>query len=137
MKNSLIFLMTFCVFILVMIPQIFAKQTFFLQETSWSRVGKVYLTRPSSHNAYESDYSNHLGILYESFDGERLRYKIYVSADDRFYFVEQNPSYSKSKVDYCNEMNNKSDHFRGPWPKISEQYPQRAGSYYLDVNNVF
>lgn len=107
------------------------------QNESWNRVGKIYLTRPAANNAYVSDYSNTVGVLYEKFDGVNLVYKLYVPADDSFYAVRPNPDYDKGKVETYNYNQNRYNNYRGPSPKIIEQYPQKAGSYYLDVGNTF
>lgn len=104
--------------------------------SNWDRIGKIYVTQPNSNNEYTSKPSQ-LAYLYGQFDGENMTYKIYVPSDNCSYDVTYNPSYNKSKVDYCTEQSNKRDNFRGPWPKIIERYPQKAGSYYLDVSNTF
>lgn len=122
-------------FVLLVSP-CFAVDSVSVQEGAWSRVGKVPLSKPSYNNAYVSE-SCGFGILYENFDGETMSYKVYVSGDGCFYEVVYNPSYSKSKVEAYEWNRNRDDHYRGPFPKIIELYPQKAGSYYLDVSNSF
>jgi len=103
---------------------------------AWTRVGKVPLSKPSFRNAYVSE-SCGFGVLYESFDGETMFYKVYVSTDGCAYDVVYNPSYSKGKVESYKRNIDRYDNYRGPAPKVIERYPQKAGSYYLDVGDSF
>lgn len=123
-------------FILVLLFAIIPIRSYCQNDSNWDRIGKIYVTKPSSSNAYK-EAPDQLAYLYGKFDGENMSYKIYVPADNCSYTVRYNQSYNKSKVDYCNEQSSKYDNFKGPWPMIIEKYPQVAGPYYLNVANSF
>ena len=100
----------------------------------WQYMGKVPLTKIDG-NEWKS--ISRFGLLYAQFDGNSMKYKVYVADEDISYYVKANPSYDQNKVDFERKMNNKYDNWKGPHPKISERYPQCAGHWFLDVSDVF
>lgn len=104
------------------------------QNNSWQYMGKVPLTKKDG-SEWRSISST--GLLYSQFDGEKMIYKVYIPEDDYAYEVHYNPSYDEDKVNYEIKMNNKYDNWKGPHPKISESYPQKAGEWFLNVSNVW
>ena len=118
--------------IFTLIPNLSFAQS---NNDNWERIGKIFVNKPLANHQWES--KQELAFLYGQFDGNQMIFKIYVPVDDRSYDVITNQNYNKSLVDYCNERSSKDDHFKGPWPKIIERYPQKAGPYYLNSANYF
>ena len=106
-----------------------------INSNSWELLGKISLHRPSYDNEY-TEAQTQSAFLYGKYNGNVMVYKIFVTIDNKSYIVSPNPDYNKSKVEYCNERSRTDKYFKGPWPKIKEKYPQKAGRYYLDAVQV-
>lgn len=103
--------------------------------TNWDGLGYVWLHKPDPNNKFR-DCPCGKAIVYGSFDGNNMRYKIFIPQENETYNVRSNPDYDKDKVEYCDRMRAKDDHFHGPWPSVIESYPQKAGEYYFNVGNI-
>ena len=102
---------------------------------NWKLLGKVQayygsLTKYRSQGEDSYSSSSETAFLYSSFDGEKMKYKIFVSVDDRSYDVLINPSYTGAKVQW-----NRNSKYITYLPSLSEMYPQKAGPYYLNVDH--
>lgn len=103
--------------------------------TNWDRLGYVWLHKPDPGNKFRA-YSCGKAIVYGSFDGNKMTYKIFIPQENETYDVYTNPDYNQDKVEYCDRMSAKDDHFHGPWPSVVESYPQKAGDYYFNIENI-
>ena len=101
----------------------------------WDRLGYVWRYKPDPGNKFRS-YSCGKAIVYGSFDGNKMTYKIFIPQENETYDVYTNPDYNQDKVEYCDRMSAKDDHFHGPWPSFVESYPQKAGDYYFNIGNI-
>lgn len=103
---------------------------------NWQLLGKVtvyYGSIKKYHSHGEDSYSmsSETAFLYSSFDGNKMNYKIFVSADDKSYEVKLNSSYTGAKIEW-----NRNGKYITYLPSLSEMYPHRAGPYYFNVDYV-
>lgn len=103
---------------------------------NWQLLGKVtvyYGSLQKYHSHGEDSYtmSSETAFLYSSFNGDKMNYKIFVSADDKSYDVKLNSSYTGATVKWS--RNGKDITYL---PSLSEMYPHRAGPYYFNVDYV-
>lgn len=96
------------------------------QNNNWQYMGKVNLEKPVQ-NEYSGVWST--GLLYASFNGEKIVYKVAIPEENEVYEVHTNPDYDKDETDRIFERNRV--------PKICIKYPQYAGPWYLDTSRVF
>ena len=136
MKNliSLVIVFLFIMCPVIVHAQYYSVSTQKQSNDSWEYMGKVPICKIDG-NEWQS--YNTFGLLYGQFDGNNMRYKIYVAEEDASYNVTANSSYDHSKVEYARRMNDKYDNWKGPHPSIKERYPQKAGHWFLDVSNVW
>lgn len=98
-------------------------------DSQWEKLGYVFIYKASSY------YSCGRAIVYSRFDGDKMKYKIFIPQTNDTYDVCSNPALNPDAVEYCNKKWENDNRFQGPADVTA--HPQKAGDYYFNIGHIF